>query len=72
MEVSALPILVGDSADAKGIAQHEALNKFEMFDLSPHARHLKVGKNTIAIEGHNHDKKSSDFTLHPTLIIQKK
>ena len=62
----------GSGKDAKGIAQHEALGKFEMFDLSPHARHLKAGTNTIAIEGHNHDKKSSDFTLHPTLVIQKK
>lgn len=62
----------GSGKDAKGIAQHEALGEFEMFDLSPHARHLKAGTNTIAIEGHNHDKKSSDFTLHPTLVIQKK
>lgn len=62
----------GRGKDAHGIAQHEALNKFEMFDLSPHARHLKVGTNTIAIEGHNHAATSSDFTLHPTLVIQKK
>ena len=62
----------GRGKNAKGIAQHEAQNNFSMFDLSPYANLLKVGKNTIALEGHNHAKTSSDFTLHPTLILKTK
>jgi hypothetical protein len=62
----------GRGKNAVGIAQHDALKKFELFDLSPYARLLKPGKNTIAIEGHNHSLKSSDFTLHPTLILGTK
>lgn len=62
----------GRGKNAKGISQHEAERTFSMFDLSPYARFLKVGKNTIAIEGHNHAASSSDFTLHPTLILQTK
>ncbi|MBT8043811.1 MAG: metallophosphoesterase family protein [Verrucomicrobiae bacterium] len=62
----------GSGKNAKGIAQHEAQRSFSMFDLSPHARHLKVGKNIIAIEGHNHHINSSDFTLHPALFLRTK
>ena len=65
-------VKTGRGKKAKGIAQHEADRAFSMFDLSPHALHLKVGTNTIAVEGHNHSKSSSDFTLHPTLILKTK
>ena len=58
----------GQSENATGIAQHEANNSFEMFDLTPYAKLLKTGTNTIAIEGHNHAPTSSDFTLHPTIL----
>lgn len=59
----------GRGKAARGIAHHEAKNAFEMFDLSPFAHLFKKGTNTIAIEGHNQDIKSSDFTLHPTVIL---
>ncbi|MBT8036277.1 MAG: metallophosphoesterase family protein [Verrucomicrobiae bacterium] len=60
----------GEGKNATGIAQHDAHNKFELFDLSPYAHLLKKGKNTIAIEGHNHSLTSSDFTLHPALLLK--
>ena len=70
-EVIRLGVKQGRGENAKGIAQHEAQGKFAMFDLSPYANLLNTGTNTIAIEGHNHSKSSSDFTLHPTLILNK-
>ncbi len=62
----------GRGKDARGIAQHDALDKFEHFELEPFVTLLKKGKNTIAIEGHNRSLKSSDFTLHPTVILKAK
>ena len=62
----------GRGKNATDIAQHEALNKFELFDLSPHAHLLHAGTNTIAVEGHNHSLESSDFTLHPALLLKTK
>lgn len=61
----------GRGKNATGIAQHDALNTFEYFDLSPYAHLLKPGKNIISIEGHNHKITSSDLTLHPTLILKQ-
>ncbi|MGB1259312.1 MAG: hypothetical protein ACPG6P_04670, partial [Akkermansiaceae bacterium] len=60
------------AAKAKGIVSHEADGKFTFFDLSPYAQHFKVGKNTICIEGHNTNINSTDFTLHPTLLVKTK
>jgi len=62
----------GRGKNATGIAQHDALNKFELFGLEPFATLFKQGKNTISIEGHNWSAKSSDFTLHPTIILKQK
>jgi len=60
----------GRGANARKIAAHEAEGKFELFHLAPSARLFKKGKNIISIEGHNNTKNSSDFTLHPTLILK--
>lgn len=61
----------GRGKNATGIAQHDALDKFELFELEPFITLLKQGKNTIAIEGHNRSLNSSDFTLHPTLMMKE-
>jgi len=62
----------GRGAKAKRITSHEADGKFEFFDLKKYAGMLHKGNNVIAIEGHNVSLQSTDFTLHPALILKKK
>lgn len=58
-------------AKAAGLTNHEA-TLFEYFPLKNVAKFLKPGgKNVIAIEGHNVNLNSSDFSLHPRLLIAK-
>jgi hypothetical protein len=61
----------GRGEAVEGVTPHEASGKFELIDLSLFAPLLHVGENTIAIEGHNCRSQSSDFTLHPTLLLKK-
>lgn len=66
----------GRGAGATGITPHEAdQNDKRVFDYFPlgHMRNYLVAgqPNVIAIEGHNDDLKSSDFTLDPILIINR-
>ena len=56
---------------ARGFHPHEANGKFEFFSLRGHKDLLKEGTNVLAIEGHNANLDSSDFTLHPAVIIKK-
>ena len=62
----------GRGKSATGVAHHDAVGKFDEFALAPFASMMTKGKNTIAIEGHNHSIDSSDLTLHPTLILKAK
>ena len=62
----------GRGSKARDISFHEAEDKFELFEFSSFSSLFKKGRNTIAIEGHNYKKSSSDFTLHPTLILKTK
>ena len=48
---------------------HEA-KKVEYFSLSSYASAFKIGKNVIALEGHNIKKESTDFTLDPYLLLE--
>ena len=60
----------GSGKDAKGFHSHEANKKFEFFPLNKHALGaLQDGVNILAIEGHNVKLGSSDFTLHPALLM---
>ena len=62
----------GNGPNAADFTMHEAQRKFDYFPLENAAKYLKAdGKNVIAIEGHNANIKSSDFTLHPTLLLKK-
>ncbi len=62
----------GQGATANGFTLHEADGKFDYFPLKGIAKYLKPGqKNILAIEGHNANLKSSDFTLHPQLLLRK-
>ena len=59
-------------ASADGFTNHDAKNTFEYFPLNNISKILKPGqKNVLAIEGHNVNIKSSDFTLHPRLLLGK-
>ena len=60
----------GEGANARGFTTHEA-RKYEFFSLDKHRKSLKKGKNILAIEGHNADVRSSDFTLDAFLTIKK-
>jgi len=60
----------GEGVNARGFTTHEA-RKYEFFSLDKHRKSLKKGKNILAIEGHNADVRSSDFTLDAFLTIKK-
>ncbi len=62
----------GRGKDVVGVSNHEAQNHFELIDLSVFASYLHEGKNLISVEGHNKSVNSSDFTLHPTLLLKQK
>jgi hypothetical protein len=59
----------GHGTEARDIRGHDA-GKFVYVPLKEFEKHLKDGKNVLAIEGHNASRDSSDFTLDPFLIIE--
>lgn len=61
----------GRGAKASNVGLHEANGKFDFFPLKEISEFLKPGKNVIAIEGHNAEINSSDFSLHPILLLTK-
>lgn len=70
VEILRKGIKEGSGKDAKGIENHDAKDE-EVFDIDKKFnRHLKSGKNILAIEGHNHAIDSSDFTLHPKFWVK--
>ncbi len=60
----------GEGANARGFHKHEAKG-YEFFSLDAFRKHFKKGKNVLAIEGHNADMGSTDFTLDAFLTIRK-
>ena len=71
-EILRVGIESGNGGGARNISPHEAEKTFEYFPFDTNAiKALEGGVNILAIEGHNHEKKSSDFTIHPTLILKK-
>ena len=50
------------------VTSHEASGA-EYFPLAKFAKHLKNGRNVIAIEAHNVKASSTDFTVAPYLVI---
>ncbi len=61
----------GRGKKASNVGLHEANGKFDFFPLKEISEFLKPGKNIIAIEGHNAEINSSDFSLHPILLLTK-
>jgi outer membrane protein assembly factor BamB len=61
----------GSGKDAQGIRLHEA-KAFDEFPIRDFQQLLRAGENVLAIEGHNANATSSDFSLHPTLLTTRK
>lgn len=57
-------------AEGLRVGLHEA-GRFEEFDIGGAVRLLRPGTNLLAIEGHNADINSSDFSLDPVLSQRK-
>ena len=60
----------GRGAYVQGLKSHDAKGA-EFVPLKDWQRHLKNGVNVLAIEGHNHQIGSSDFTIDPALIAEE-
>jgi serine/threonine protein kinase len=59
----------GSGPQASKIGDHEA-RKHEYFMFQDFKAHIRPGLNVIAIEGHNRNATSSDFSLDPYLVKQ--
>ena len=59
--------VTGSGKNGKVTELHEA-EGFDYFELEGWKDAIKPGANVIAIEGHNHEIGSSDFSLHPVLV----
>ena len=55
-----------NSTATEGHSDSDA-KKFKAFSISRHIKHLKKGKNVLAIHGLNVSKTSSDFLIQPQL-----
>ena len=70
-EILRVGVEAGRGTEARGIRTHEANRCFEVFPIRRATNALKRGTNVLAIEGHNTNINSSDFTLHPSLVLTK-
>ena len=61
----------GSGKDAQDILSHDAKG-FEVIPIRDYQKYLRPGKNVLAIEGHNVRATSSDFSLHPSLLMTPK
>lgn len=69
-EVARRGIDRGRGTFAQGIKSHDARD-IEFVPLKDWQKYLRNGINVLAIEGHNHQLQSSDFTLDPALIAEE-
>lgn len=60
----------GAGKDAKDIKPHDAA-KYSYYPLKDFEKHLKDGRNVLAIEGHNASLDSSDFLIDPYLVLEE-
>jgi len=70
-EILRVGVDFGSGKSAKGFSPHEANRQFEFFPLAGKQELIRAGTNVLAIEGHNANLDSSDFTLHPTVLVTK-
>ena len=57
----------GSGESGKVTKTHEA-EGFDYFELDGWKEAIRPGANVLAVEGHNHELGSSDFSLHPVLV----
>lgn len=69
-EILRVGVRSGSGAKASRIKSHEAKG-FERFEIANLKKLLQPGQNVLAVEGHNTSLTSSDFSLHPVLMIPK-
>ncbi|MBP7948102.1 MAG: metallophosphoesterase family protein [Verrucomicrobiales bacterium] len=69
-EVARSKNVSGTGATARVSKPHEAILGFEEFPLASAAGLLKPGRNVLAVVGFNDDIDSSDFSLHPALVLK--
>ncbi|MHC4250485.1 MAG: LamG-like jellyroll fold domain-containing protein, partial [Planctomycetota bacterium] len=61
----------GSGRSASGIRNHEADGSFDHFEIRDARALLRAGTNVLAIEGHNRNAGSTDFTLDPYLVYTR-
>ena len=59
----------GSGASASDIRSRDS-GRFGYFALKDFEKHVRTGKNVLAIEGHNSSRDSSDFKLDPYLLLE--
>ena len=69
-EVVRVGIGIGNGRNARNIKTHNAKGRYDYFPFKDFDKYLKDGSNVLAIEGHNKDLESTDFTLDPYLIVE--
>jgi len=68
-EVLRVGVSQGRGKKAKGIQQNEIVGNHAFYPLKGLGKVLRLGTNTLAIEGHNVTLDSSDFSLNPYLQV---
>lgn len=68
VEVARSAVASGRGAAATDVTSHEA-GTIATIDLTAHASLLRPTGNVLAVEGHNVGLDSSDFSLHPALLL---
>jgi hypothetical protein len=71
-EVLRVGVDSGSGSSAKGFHSHEAKGVVRFFPLLDAKALFREGVNVIALEGHNVNLNSTDFTLDPFLVKAKK
>jgi hypothetical protein len=59
----------GAGKDAQQIKSHDA-TRYNYFPLKDFEKHLKTGRNVLAIEAHNMSVTSHDFLIDPYLVLE--
>jgi hypothetical protein len=59
----------GAGKDAQQIKSHDA-TRYNYFPLKDFEKHLKDGRNVLAIEAHNSSRESNDFLVDPYLVLE--
>ena len=62
--------LKGSGSSAFVSRNHNATGRYAYYPLKDFEKYLRTGRNVLAIEGHNSQIDSTDFTLDPFLVVE--